>query len=99
MKYMLSYDISSTKKRYRVVKVFEEFACVRVQKSIFFVDCSKETIEKIRQEVKNYFKKESLIIVPLEADMINKALFLYKSPKVRSRGDIFIWNYLFFMIL
>jgi CRISPR-associated endonuclease Cas2 len=72
------------------VKVFEEFACVRVQKSIFFVDCSKETIEKIRQEVKNYFKKESLIIVPLEADMINKALFLYKSPKVRSRGDIFI---------
>jgi hypothetical protein len=31
--------------------------------------------------------------------MINKALFLYKSPKVRSRGDIFIWNYLFFMIL
>lgn len=90
MKYMISYDISVSRKRYEVVKILEEFGCNRVQKSIYFGDLTKGELFVLRESLKKFFRKESLLVIPLEGDMLKKAIFFCKAPSLREKGDVFI---------
>jgi CRISPR-associated protein Cas2 len=91
MKYLISYDISSSKKRYRVVKTLEEFGCYRIQKSVYFFDGSEDLIKKLRKSIMGYFRGDSLLIIPLEKAVVNGAEFLGKGYKVMPKGeDIFL---------
>ena len=90
MRYMLSYDISVSKKRYEVIKVLEKFGCYRVQKSVYFVDLEKFEMNSLRECLKKYFRKESLLIIPLDENTIGRAIFLCKAPSLLKKGDIFI---------
>ena len=93
MRYMISYDISVSKKRYEVIKVLEKFGCYRVQKSVYFGDLEKLEAFSLRESLKKYFRNESLLIIPFEGDTIKKAIFLCKAPSLLKKGDIFIWNF------
>ena len=48
MQYLISYDISDTKIRNKVVKYLESF-CYRVQYSVFFCSHVRVRIETIRE--------------------------------------------------
>ena len=58
MKYMISYDISVSRKRYEVVKILEEFGCNRVQKSIYFGDLTKENYLFWEKILRNFLEKK-----------------------------------------
>lgn len=90
MRYMLSYDISKPKKRYEVVKILVEFGCNRVQKSVYFGEFNEAELSTLRLKLKAFFRNESLVIIPLEKDMLRKSIFLCKLPSMREKGDIFI---------
>lgn len=90
MRYMISYDISVSKKRYEVVKILEGFGCYRVQKSVYFGDLEKGELFSLREGLKKYFRNESLLIIPFESEMLKKAIFFCKTPSIRQKGDIFI---------
>ncbi|WP_319371675.1 CRISPR-associated endonuclease Cas2 [uncultured Ilyobacter sp.] len=91
MKYLISYDISSNKKRYRVVKALEEFGCYRIQKSVYFIDSDEKTIKDLRKSIMGYFRGDSLIIIPLELSVIKNSEFLGKGYSEMPKGeDIFL---------
>ena len=87
MKYLISYDISSSKKRYRVVKALEEFGCYRIQKSVYFLDSNETIIKNLRKTIMGYFRGDSLVIIPLEKSVVDNAEFLGKGYNSFTRGE------------
>lgn len=56
MFYVISYDITDDKRRNKVAKILESYAC-RVQYSVFEIICNEEVIDKIASELKNIIKE------------------------------------------
>ena len=66
MKYLICFDISDDRKRYRTVKVLSEYS-YRVQKSVFEGFLSKDTLLEMMDKIKNCIdeKTDSVRVYPL----------------------------------
>ena len=69
MKYVISFDVTSDRKRYRVVKTLSEYA-YRVQKSVFEGLLSKERVSECADKLSKIIdhKTDSIRIYPLCKD-------------------------------
>ena len=63
---MFCYDISEPKRLYKIAKTLEKYG-LRVQKSFFQCDVSRETSEKIKNEILKLMdlKADSFFVYPL----------------------------------
>ncbi|MBP6282068.1 MAG: CRISPR-associated endonuclease Cas2 [Leptotrichiaceae bacterium] len=88
MRYLLSYDISKNQKRYRVAKLFEEFGCWRIQKSVYYFEGSESKLELLRQNLIGFFRNESLVIVPVEQRMLKNIVYIGARVGERARKEL-----------
>lgn len=77
MKYLISYDIVSDKRRAKIAKILERYG-VRIQFSVFESDLSKSKLNELKKELKVFVdnKKDSLIIFPMCDKCYEKLEFL-----------------------
>lgn len=72
MVYFVMYDIENDKVRTQVSKYLERKGCVRMQKSVFLANTSREVYNEIHQtlhEVNDcYENADSIVMVPLSSD-------------------------------
>jgi len=75
MIYMVCYDISDDKRLKKIAKILENYG-LRVQKSFFQCDMSKDEIEILKNKLLKVIKqkKDSLFIYPLCADCSQRAI-------------------------
>lgn len=75
MFYVISYDITDDKRRNKVAKILESYAC-RVQYSVFEVICEEEIIKKIISELKHVIKEDedSIRVYSLCNSCVKKAI-------------------------
>jgi len=69
MKYVISFDITDDRKRYRAVKILLEYG-YRVQKSVFEGFINKERVQECRKKLVSVIdpKTDSVRIYPLCGD-------------------------------
>lgn len=77
MRYLISYDIVSDKRRAKIAKILEKYA-VRIQFSVFESNLSKTKLKELKKELKAFVdnKKDSLIIFPMCDNCYEKLEFL-----------------------
>lgn len=65
MNWLVIYDIRDEKRLARIAKLMEQYG-VRVQKSVFEMECDESTVAEMRKRAKEILEKEdSLISIPL----------------------------------
>jgi len=65
MTYLVSYDISDTKKRTKLSNFLEKKGR-RLQKSLFLIELKKSKLNYIKRDIENIMKDEGdIIIIPL----------------------------------
>lgn len=97
MLYFIMYDIQNNKVRRLIAKYLEKKGCLRVQKSIFFVDSDKEKYEAIIHDLKvvkeAYNNEDSIFIVPVSNEQIRSMKVLGQSVDfeivINDRGTLF----------
>ena len=69
MKYVIAFDVTSDRKRYRVVKTLSEYV-YRVQKSVFEGILSRERVKECREKLEKIIdpKTDSVRVYPLCKD-------------------------------
>jgi len=74
MIYFVMYDIEDNKIRTHIAKFLERKGCVRVQKSIFLAETSRELYDEIATTLKEvqevYDNHDSIFLVPVSTDEI-----------------------------
>lgn len=75
MLYFIMYDIEDNKVRYYLSKYLIKKSCIRIQKSIFLANTSREVFESIKkdlQEVQSFYENsDSILIVPISIEFLN----------------------------
>lgn len=56
MTYLISYDITNNKKRSRISKTLKKYGGIRLQKSVFFIDCSQSGLRGLTQNIQKLFR-------------------------------------------
>jgi len=82
MIYFVMYDIEDNKVRKEIAKYLEKKGLVRIQKSIFFGNTSRDVFNQVHQDLKEvnsvYENVDSIVLVPVSTDEI-KAMKLIGS--------------------
>ncbi len=77
------YDIENDKIRRLVAKYLEKQGCIRVQKSVFFARLThkmhKEVIAILKQTNDCYENEDSIMVLPVGEDMLNKLTCIGKN--------------------
>jgi len=91
MNYLITYDISDTKKRNKIVKVLESWG-YRVNYSVFELDLKPYELDKIVEELKLYFdKSDSIRVYSFSADTVAKSYELNsKLPAPFSKETLYV---------
>lgn len=84
MKYLISYDIASDRKRKKAAKILEDYG-LRIQYSVFECELKKNALKKLLKAIDKFvdIKTDSLIIFPLCENCYNKKEFLGKEYNIR----------------
>lgn len=77
MFYVISYDITDDKRRNKVAKILENYAC-RVQYSVFEIICDEEIVRKIISELKDVMSEneDSIRVYMLCSSCVKKVITL-----------------------
>jgi len=72
----IMYDIENNRVRRLIAKYLEQKGCIRVQKSIFFAtlhrNMHREITEALRKIQQTYDNQDSIMVLPVGEDMLNK---------------------------
>ena len=83
MIYFIMYDIEDNKIRTQISKYLEKKGCVRIQKSIFLADTSRNNYTDIHQTVKEvndmYENNDSIILTPISTDELTAMKLIGKN--------------------
>ncbi len=83
MLYFIMYDIEDNKVRYYVSKYLIKQSCIRVQKSIFLSNSTREVYERIKTDLHSiqsfYENNDSILIVPISTDLLNSMKIIGKT--------------------
>lgn len=84
MKYIISYDIASDRKRNKMSKILEDYG-VRIQYSIFECELNKNDLKQLRKKLEEFvdLKTDSLMFFPLCENCYNKKIFLGAEYNIR----------------
>lgn len=80
MRIIISYDITSDKRRRKIAKILEGYG-YRVQYSVFECDITKKQLTELKTRLRplvNTKSNESIRIYPLHSDTVNKIHILGK---------------------
>ncbi len=91
MKYVISFDISNDRTRYKAAKILLEYG-YRVQESVFEGFLSKESIAEIQSKLSNLInpQTDSVRIYPLCLDCEKKVEIIGNGKKVEETDYIII---------
>lgn len=90
MFYVISYDITDDKRRNKVAKILESYAC-RVQYSVFEIICNEEIIEKITYELKNVIKEnEDSIRIYSLCNSCVKRVIVFGAGEITKEIEVYV---------
>lgn len=90
MFYVISYDITDDKRRNKVAKILENYAC-RVQYSVFEIICDKEIIDRILFDLKEVIKEdEDSVRVYMLCDSCVKKVKLLGVGDITKEVEVYI---------
>jgi len=77
MKWLVCFDISDDKKRTAVSSMLEEFG-IRVQRSVFEIELSKKSLQKLLAKLQKEIDKteDSVRFYPISVENIKKSITL-----------------------
>ncbi|PJB59957.1 MAG: CRISPR-associated endonuclease Cas2 [Bacteroidetes bacterium CG_4_9_14_3_um_filter_41_19] len=83
MLYFIMYDIENNKVRTAISKYLEKNGCLRVQKSIFFVETERKVYNQIHSDLKHiqelYDNHDSIFLVPVSTDQVRSMKIIGQS--------------------
>ncbi len=84
LKYLVSYDIASDRKRTKAAKVLEVYG-VRIQFSVFECELNKTEVKQLRKKLEEFInlKTDSLMFFPLCENCYNKKITLGVEYNIR----------------
>ncbi|MEM4368187.1 MAG: CRISPR-associated endonuclease Cas2 [Candidatus Anstonellales archaeon] len=90
MFYVISYDITDDKRRNKVAKILESYAC-RVQYSVFEIICNEEIIDKIASELKNVIKEnEDSIRIYSLCNSCVKRVIVFGAGEITKEIEVYV---------
>lgn len=76
----IAYDIENNKIRTLIAKHLIEKGCIRVQKSVYFLECEiavyRQLITDLKVVQEMYDNQDSIFFLPVGKDMLNKFQFI-----------------------
>ena len=77
--YWVLYDIASTRKRNRMVRLCEDFGLRRVQKSCFAGNLASKKVKLFCEKTQEFIAPEdSVIVFPMPENVVGKVMILGK---------------------